>query len=247
MMASIISLAPLFIFSTPSANAFSASEFKSATKSSFLATKSVSQCSAAKTALLPACAGRSVILTRTRPSLTSRPPFFSAISELFFFNIASALFISPPASSRALRHCMMEMPVLSLSFLTCSVVICIGIFFVRFGYRSREKFNGRDAGVICDYRVFYFLYVGVRVDQGHYRDAGFVGFRGGDVFRAGVNHKQRIRNFLQPQKARVISGKLLHFLCHDHALFFGVLLKAACGTFFLIIFKLDYALFYFCK
>src|SRR3989344_3718577 len=163
MIGSIRSLAKTFIFSNPFESAISASLPRRVVKSSFLATKSVSHKRETKTAFLPACAGRSFSLIVTAPSLTSRLPFLSAMSELVFFKIASAFFISPSASSRACLHCITEIPVASLNSLIISVAMESGILFfdrddhssafVSACYGLSEELYRRNAGIIADNRV----------------------------------------------------------------------------------------------
>src|SRR6266481_8400067 len=57
------------------------------------------------------------------PAASSRSPFFSAAAPERLRRSTSAFSISPPASSRAFLHCIIETPVRSRSALSRSVVI----------------------------------------------------------------------------------------------------------------------------
>src|SRR4051812_36209967 len=120
------------------------------------------------------------------PAPSARSDFFSAAPADFFRRITTAFSRSPPASSSAFRHCMMETPVLSRSSLTASVVISIDQKSIR--YRPSPllcllsvevcvcKFTNKERnrfvrGVIRDDGILRVLKIAVGTHDGDDRNA----------------------------------------------------------------------------
>src|SRR3989338_2854838 len=107
-------------------------------KSSFLATKSVSQLTSTRTPIFaPWC-----IYASTRPSFAALEAFFKAISTPFLRSMLTAFSMSPPAWVRASLQSMMPAPDTSLNRLTESMSrLLFAILFFPFLYqRFRRSF-----------------------------------------------------------------------------------------------------------
>src|SRR6185436_515201 len=88
-----------------------------ATKSGFLATKSVSELISTSAPTLPS------MQVPMAPSAATRPAAFEAFAPLLMRSSSSAFFMSPPASSSAFLHSIMPSPVSSRSSFTIPAVI----------------------------------------------------------------------------------------------------------------------------
>ena len=106
-------------------NAISAASATKALKSSFLATKSVSEFTSTTVALVLS----SLIFIATKPSAATLSAFLAALDKPFSLNISTALSIFPSASTNAFLQSSIPAPVLSLNSLT---ILAVTLAIIKF-------------------------------------------------------------------------------------------------------------------
>src|SRR3989344_2066855 len=142
------------------------------------------------------------------PAPSSRSAFLSAAAPLFLRRMTSAFSISPPASSRAFRHCMTEMPVLSRRPFTASIEISmskvlkkllvlkrlvplgLASFFEGVRKLVEDELHGRAGCIVHDYGECCVTQVAVGTHDAYDWDACLASLLGGVCFVLGVydNH-----------------------------------------------------------